>query len=81
MWLCVDRIEGNTVVLLDDGERIYHLTAVAHRTLTGRDPAESDILNAEVEGDNILAAAYDETETVARKQAACARLNRLFGRT
>jgi hypothetical protein len=81
MWLCVDRIEGNTVVLLDDGERIYHLTAVAYRTLTGRDPAESDILNAEVEGDNILAAAYDETETVARKQAARARLNRLFGRT
>ena len=60
MWLCVDRIEGDTV---------------------GRAPAESDILSAEVEGERILSAVFDQDQTQARKKAARGRLNRLFGRT
>ena len=80
MWLCVDRIEENTVVLLDDGEQIYHVPCADYVALVGRSPAESDILSAETEGGRILSAAYDEAETNARKEAARARLKRLFGR-
>ena len=80
MWLCVDRVEGNTVVLLDDGERVYSLHRAAYTAMVGKDPAESDILAAEVEGDRILSAAYDESETRTRKETARKRLNRLFGR-
>ena len=80
MWLCVDRIEGNTVVLTDDDERIYRLDRAVYVGLTDRDPVESDVLNAQAEGEKILSAAYDEAQTNARKEAARARLNRLFGR-
>ena len=80
MWLCVDRIEENTVVLTDDDERVYRLDVAAYRELTGRAPAESDILTAETEGERILSATYDEAQTNVRKEAARARLNRLFGR-
>lgn len=80
MWLCVDRIEGNTVVLISDEEIIYHLSAADYTALTGRAPAESDILSATVDGSRITAAAYDEAETAARMAAARARLDRLFGR-
>ena len=81
MWLCVDRIEGNTVVLTDDDERMYRLDRSAYIRLVGRDPAESDVLNARTEGEHILFATYDEAQTNARKEAARARLNRLFGRS
>lgn len=80
MWLCVDRIEGNTVVLLDDGEKTYTLAKADYVALTGRPPVESDVLTATVAGDAITAASVDETETAARKAAARARLDRLFGR-
>ena len=80
VWLCIDRIEGNTVVLLDDGEQVYHLNAAAYETLVGRAPAESDVLSAEVNDGRILAAAYDGAETERRKTAARERLNRLFGK-
>lgn len=80
MWLSVDRIEGNTVVLLDDEERVYHLTVAAYTALVGRAPAEGDVISAEVGEGSILAATYDEGETVARRERARARLNRLFGR-
>ena len=80
MWLCVDRIEENTVVLLDDQEKIYCLTADAYIALVGREPAEGDMLTAEVEEGSILSAAYDEGETLARRAAARERLNRLFRR-
>ena len=80
MWLCVDRIEDNTVVLTDDDEHIYRLSCAAYQELTGRTPAETDILTAEVEGECILSAVYDEVQTNARKEAARARLKRLFGR-
>lgn len=81
MWLCVDRIETDTVILLDDNERIYRLSLSAYTDLVGIPPAESDVLSATVEDGRILAAVRDETETAARKEAARARLNRLFGRS
>ena len=81
MWLCVDRIEADTVILLDDGETSYALSRAAYTALVGREPAESDILAAEVEGMRILTAAYDGVETAARREAARKRLNRLFGRS
>ena len=80
MWLCVDRIEGNTAVLLDDGERVYHLTVAAYIALVGRAPAESDVISAEVREGSILSASYDESETATRRAASRARLNRLFGK-
>lgn len=81
MWLCVDRIEEDTVILLDDGEISYALSRAAYTALVGREPAESDILAAEVEGMRILTAAYDGVETASRREAARKRLNRLFGRS
>ena len=80
MWLCVDRIEGDTVVLTDEGEGLYRMARADYIALTGREPAESDMLSAEAEWDRILSAAYDEAETAARKESARKRLNRLFGR-
>ncbi|MBR6782791.1 MAG: DUF3006 domain-containing protein [Clostridia bacterium] len=80
MWLCVDRIEENTVVLLDDQEKVYCLAADAYIAMVGRKPAEGDMLTAEIEEGSIRLAAYDEGETEARKVAARERLNRLFGR-
>ena len=80
MWLCVDRTEGDTVVLMDDQEKIYRLERAAYVAMVGRDPAESDILTAEVREGRVFAAAYDPEETASRKAAARARLNRLFGK-
>lgn len=80
MWLCIDRIEGDTVVLLADDKTLYRLPVAACHALTGRTPAESDILSATIEEGRITAAAYDEGETAARKAAARARLDRLLGR-
>ena len=79
MWLCVDRIESGLVVLVSDEERTYRIPVAEYSRLTGIPPAESDMLRAETQGDRILSAAYDETETVSRKAAAQARLDRLFG--
>ena len=80
MWLCVDRIEANTVVLLDDEEAVYRLSTADYTRLTGKAPAESDILTAEVREGRVLTATYDPEETASRKAAARARLNRLFGK-
>ena len=80
VWLCVDRIEGNTVVLLDDEEKIYRLDSASYETLVGRTPAESDVLSAEVNDGRILAASYDGEETQRRKDSARERLHRLFGK-
>ena len=80
MWLSVDRIEGNTVVLLEEKEKVYRLAVDAYIALVAREPAESDMLAAEVEEGSIRSAVYDEAETLARKAAARERLNRLFGK-
>ena len=78
MWLCVDRIEQDTVILLDDSGTVYRLPRAAYTDLVGLPPAESAILSAEAEDGRITAAAYDEAETAARKRAARERLDRLF---
>lgn len=81
MWLCVDRIEQDTVILLDDSETVYRLSRADYTALTGRAPAESEILAADIEGEHIIQAVYDGEETAKRREAARKRLNRLFGRT
>ncbi len=78
MWLCIDRVEGEAVVLLDDEETVYRLDRAAYAAMVGRAPAESDVLKAEIEDGRIITAAYDEAETASRKAAAKARLNRIF---
>ena len=80
VWLCIDRIEGDLVVLLDDREKVYHLSSAAYAAMVGQAPTESDVLKATVEDGKIIAAAIDEAETASRKASARARLNRLFGR-
>ena len=80
MYLCVDRIEGNTVVLLNDEEKVFSMDRSAYIALVGREPAESDVLAAEVAEGSIRTASYDEAETNARKATARARLSRLFGK-
>ena len=82
MWLCVDRMEGNTVILVDDNAAVIPLSRTAYTALTGREPRESDVLTAEVDGDgHVVSAAYDEAETKRRQEAARERLDRLFGRS
>ncbi len=80
MWLSVDRIEGETVVLIDDANVIRQLSVADYTALAGRAPQESDVLEGIIDGDRITAAYVDETETACRRDAARARLNRLFGR-
>ena len=79
MWLCVDRIEGDTVILVDDREEIYRLSRCDYVTRIGLEPAESAVLKAEVGEGKLLTAAYDEEETCRRAALARARLERLFG--
>ena len=80
MWLCVDRIEKDTVILIDDDERVFPLSRADYTALGGIPPAESAILTAEIRDGRIVTAAYDEAETAARTAAARARLDRLFGK-
>jgi hypothetical protein len=80
MWLCVDRIEKDTVILIGDDERVYPLSRADYTALVGFSPVESAILAAEIRDGRIVSAAYDEAETAARMAAARARLDRLFGK-
>lgn len=80
MWLCVDRMEKNTVILLDDDERVYSLSRADYTALVGIPPVESAMLAAEIRDGRIVSAAYDEAETATRTAAARARLDRLFGK-
>jgi hypothetical protein len=80
MWMSVDRIEDMTVILLDDEEKPHPLPVDRYRALTGLPPRESDVLEVTLDGDLILTAAYSESETKRREEAARKRLNRLFGR-
>lgn len=78
MWLCLDRLEADLVVLVSDEETIHRLTRDEYIRLVGREPVESDMLWAEITFGRIASATYDETETAIRKAAAGNRLNRLF---
>ena len=81
MWLCVDRIEGDIVVLVDERDKTLSLTRGEYLTLVGVPPAESDMLSATVTHGRLVEATRDEAETAARKAAARARLERLFGKS
>ncbi len=81
MWMSVDRLEGNIVVLIDDEERIIRLPIEAYTSFTDADPVEATMLWVTVDDkDRILTARIDETETARRAAAARARLDRLFRR-
>ena len=80
MWMSVDRIENETVILVDDEEKIHSLPADRYQALTNIPPRESDVLDVTLDGDVILTAVYSESETKRRGEAARKRLNRLFGR-
>ena len=80
MWMSVDRIENETVILVDDEEKIHSLPADRYQALTNIPPRESDVLDVTLDGDVIHTAVYSESETKRREEAARKRLNRLFGR-
>ncbi len=77
MWLCVDRIEGDLVVLVSDGRECYHLVVERYAALVGRLPQEADILSATIVDGEVLAASYDAVETQLRRAALEDRLQRL----
>jgi hypothetical protein len=79
MWLCVDRIESDVVILISDDETVFHVPTPAYVRLTGCAPVESQMLWAETQDGTLLSAACDEAETKTRKKAAADRLARLFG--
>ena len=79
MWLCVDRIESDVVILIGDDETIFHVPTPEYVRLTGCAPVESHMLWAETRDGILLSAACDEAETMALKKAAADRLARLFG--
>lgn len=79
MWLCVDRVEGNTVILIDDEAAVLSLPREVYVTLTSKEPRESDVLRAELENGQPVSAVVDDAETERRHRAASARLSRLFG--
>lgn len=81
MWLCVDRVEGDTVILLDDRAAVYSLPRADYLLTVGLEPRESDVLSAVTDGTDVLSASFDESETRRRREAARKRLNRLFGRS
>ena len=81
VWMSVDRIENETVILVDDEEKIHSLPADRYQALTNIPPRESDVLEVTLDDEgSILTAAYSESETLRRRSAAQKRLNRLFGR-
>lgn len=80
MWLCVDRVEGDTVILVDDNAAVLSIPRTAYEALTGVPPLESDMLLVSMKDGEILSAAYDAEETRRRADLVRTRLNRLFGR-
>ena len=77
MWMSVDRIEGDIVVLIDEAEKIYHLTTSAYFAMVGQSPKESHVLSCQIKDDNIISAVYSPEETQYRLAMAKARLERL----
>lgn len=81
MWLSVDRIEGDLVILIDDEETVYRLSVAAYQTLVGQPPRESHMLWCEVDGEIIRSARLDPDETERRTQAARDKLTRLINKS
>lgn len=80
MWMSVDRVEGNKVVLIDENEKIYTMTMQDYLSMVGVSPQESHMLLCQVENDKITSAAYSSQETERRLASARARLERLIQR-
>ena len=80
MYLAVDRIEKNTVLLQDDREAVYTLPVQDYEALVGRPPRESDILKATVRDGAVIAATPDDEERDRRLARAAERLRRLMGK-
>ncbi len=81
MWLSVDRIEDqDMVVLVADDEAVHHLSAEAYTALVGRPPKANAMLDARIESGVIVSAVYSGEETERRLAAARERLTRLTRR-
>lgn len=80
MYLAVDRIEKDTVLLQDDCEAVYTLPVQDYEALVGRPPRESDILKATVRDGAVVAATPDDEERDSRLARAAERLRRLMGK-
>ena len=80
MYLAVDRIEKDTVLLQDDREAVYTLPVQDYEALVGRPPRESDILKATVRDGAVIAATPDDEERDRRLARAAERLRRLMGK-
>ena len=80
MYLAVDRIEKDTVLLQDDCEAVYTLPVQDYEALVGRPPRESDILKATVRDGAVIAATPDDEERDRRLARAAERLRRLMGK-
>lgn len=78
MWMSVDRIEKDLVVLIADDETVYHVKVADYETLVSRPPQETHVLWVETRDKNILSARFDPQETDCRTAAAKARLHRLI---
>ena len=78
MWMSVDRIEKDLVILIADDETVYHVKVADYETLVGRPPQETHMLWTEIGDGNLLSACYDPEETARRLQAAKDRLQRLL---
>ena len=79
MWCSVDRIEDKrTVVLIDDDEKVYHLSLDTYTRMTGIPPSESHMLQCTTENGRIVSAVFSPEETERRQTAARERLRRLF---
>ena len=81
MWMAVDRIEGNIVVLIDDTCMTHQLSTEDYLRLTGQSPAESHVLSCELADGRVISATYDPQETQRRLDIARARLERLVRRS
>ena len=77
MWLAVDRIEGNTVILIADDETVFNMEIAALKTLLGTMPTEAQILQCDLLAGRICSARFDPEETLRRTQAARERLRHL----
>ena len=80
MWLTVDRIEENTVILQDRDEALYTLSVQDYTAMAGELPVESLVLEAQVADGKILSLTPSREETERRLAAARDRLHRLAAR-
>ncbi len=81
MWMAVDRIEGEYVILIDDSGKAHELPLQAYLQTVGQPPVETHVLHCTMIDGVIASATYDPQETQRRLDAARARLERLKQRS